>query len=299
MSLRMRPESNRYCSPVTGEMAHCVALKRADCAKPPSPEYPGSGRPRVRAAVGVHDCIAQPDVGSVIDGERGNEGTQVQRVGGAAVNRCEGAVIVHAKDIVGGRPKIGAGEVDIADRICADAAEGGGSEARRRDAGLRGQGDDGFLFAVRGDANQVKHAHEQDAALGIDGEFAGAECGRETGGREFAIGRDVVGTAEVIEHVEAALGVHDDGRGRCEVLGGIGCGGQRGSALTGAGGGGEQAVGADLADETGSEFGDEQVTGAIEGDAGGIEQPGVAGGCAIGGGLGCGAGESLTRWIGR
>ena len=48
MSLRMRPESNRYCSPVTGEMAHCVALKRADWAKPPSPEYPGSGRPRVR-----------------------------------------------------------------------------------------------------------------------------------------------------------------------------------------------------------------------------------------------------------
>ena len=215
----------------------------------------------------------------------------MQRVRGAAVNLSYGAVIVHAEHVVGGRAKIGAGEIDVAHRICANAAEGGGAEALGRDAGLRGHGDDGLLFAVRGDANQVEHAHEQHAAFAIDGEFAGAERGWEAGRREFAIGRNVVGIAEAIEHVEAALGIHDDDGWRREVLCGVGSDGQRGAALAGAGGGGEQAVSADFADEAGSEFGDEEIAGAIEGDAGGIEQPGIACGSAIGRRFRCGAGQ--------
>ena len=80
--------------------------------------------------------------------------------------------------------------------------------------------------------------------------------------------------------------------GRREILSGVGVDGQGRAALAGAGGGGEQAVGADLADEAGADLGDEEIAGAIEGDAGGIDQPGVAGGSAIGAGLGVAPAES-------
>ena len=215
----------------------------------------------------------------------------MQRVRGAAVDLSYSAVIVHAEHVVGGRAQIGAGEVDVAHRICADAAEGGGSEALGRDAGLRGHGDDGLLFAVRGDANEVEHAHEQHAAFAIDGEFAGAERGWEPGRREFAIGRNVVGIAEAIEHVEAALGSATMAAGgvrSCEVLG---VAGNEVPHLPVPAAVASRPLAPILRIEAGSEFGDEEIAGAVEGDAGGIEQPGIARGSAIGRRFRCGAGR--------
>ena len=87
--------------------------------------------------------------------------------------------------------------------------------------------------------------------------------------------------------------------GGVEILRGVGADGRGCAALAGAGGGGEQSVGADLADEAGAGFRDEEIAGAVEGDGGGVEQPGVAGGGAVGRGLGGGSGERDQVWLAR
>src|ERR1022692_1078127 len=141
----------------------------------------------------------------------------MQRGGGAAVDGGDPPVLVDAENVARLGAQVGAGEVDVARGIDAEAGHGSGTEALRRHTRLGWRIDDDFLAAVGPDAQALETTEEVYAVLGVDGDAPADEGGREAGRAEFAIGGNDVGVSGGIKHVDAATAIDGDARGRRDV----------------------------------------------------------------------------------